>query len=252
MKHVNQSRALLLSVGAAVSILAASGGVTTAHAASANPEDLVRSVLTAPNAVAAYHRLSPAEQDAFQTAFAEHQTPTVVFSITTPAGAPVAADGSQPSTDADPLGPPASTPTDDASQSATQTSGLVGATDPTAAQRAALAAAPAATASGCWQQYKYVEWYDFGIHDGNTWMQLNWCASGGTVTSHTVTNVGGQGLGGVSYAGVIGTGATSVGWEVRSFREFKFTLGGAAANPCMQLRGGATGLYSYRSTCNRS
>lgn len=107
-------------------------------------------------------------------------------------------------------------------------------------------------ASGCWYQYVFTSWYDLGIHTGDTWMQLNWCSNGFSVTSYYSSNMGGAGFNGVSYDGIIGQYSNNLGWEVRYAVGYKFHIGPAVANPCMQIRGGATGLYSYRSSCNLS
>ena len=107
-------------------------------------------------------------------------------------------------------------------------------------------------ASGCWYQYVFTSWYDLEIHTGDTWMQLNWCSNGSSVTSYYSSNMGGAGFNGVSYDGIIGQYSNNLGWEVRYAVGYKFHIGPAVANPCMQIRGGATGLYSYQSNCNLS
>lgn len=107
--------------------------------------------------------------------------------------------------------------------------------------------------ASCWYHYDYTDYYDFGIHDGATWMQLNWCASGGSITSWSVPIAGGTGYAGNSYNGIVGSGALNVGWEVRQYKEFSFDYGPAYAYPCEQIRGGATGQYSTRyDSCNLS
>lgn len=105
---------------------------------------------------------------------------------------------------------------------------------PTAAERAAMStsappseisgiAVPAA--SGCWYYYFYKEWYDLGfIHDGDSWMQLNWCGNGTSVTSWSQTNVGCAGH--LGFSCVPGDKSElNVGWEVRSARYFNATWG---------------------------
>lgn len=109
-----------------------------------------------------------------------------------------------------------------------------------------------AAASGCWYKYWFLSWYDLGVHTGDTWMQLNWCGSGGNISSWSVTNVGGRGDNGNSYNGVSSKGSRNVGWEIRAFRGFDFDYFGWHAYPCMQIRGGATGLYSTRKSCDLS
>ncbi|KGN29729.1 hypothetical protein N802_11585 [Knoellia sinensis KCTC 19936] len=116
------------------------------------------------------------------------------------------------------------------------------------AQEASLGAE--ALAGGCWYKYHYKEWYDGPFHTGNTWMQANWCSNGSSITSYSLTNRGGQGLRGIAYKGLGGKYVSNVGWEVRQAQQFNFGIGWASAQPCMQNRGGRTGLYSYRSSCN--
>ncbi len=111
-------------------------------------------------------------------------------------------------------------------------------------------AVTAAAAGGCWWVHTDTEWYDLGINDGETWMTLNWCGNGSTITSYSVSNYGGRGKGGQSYDGVVATPSLNVGWEVRQAVEFNFDYFGSHAYPCNQIRGGASGLYSTRTTCN--
>jgi hypothetical protein len=110
---------------------------------------------------------------------------------------------------------------------------------------------PMAT-SGCWYHYEFKSWYDLGIHTGDTWMQLNWCSNGSAITSYYASNLGGAGYSGVSYDGISGQYQNNLGWEVRYAVGYRFHIGIVSANPCMQIRGGATGLYSYQSSCNLS
>lgn len=111
----------------------------------------------------------------------------------------------------------------------------------------------APTASGgCWSQYKYYSWYDVGIKTGDTWMTANWCSNGSTITSYSLTGQGGQGYKGIQYNGLGDRYVSNVGWEVRQAQVFKFSILFAHANPCMQIRGGKTGLYSFRANCNLS
>lgn len=130
---------------------------------------------------------------------------------------------------------------------------------PTAAERAAMTRAPASSeaptslaaplVSGCWYHYWFKSWSDLGIHDGDSWMQLNWCATGGRVTSWSQSNVGCAGHSGagcsVSYRADL-----NVGWEVRSSRYFNAKFLWFSNTFCMQIRGGATGLYSQNSSAN--
>ncbi|WP_152471830.1 hypothetical protein [Nocardiopsis gilva] len=105
-----------------------------------------------------------------------------------------------------------------------------------------------APAAGCWYHYQYDKWYDLGLNTGDTWMQLNWCHNGSRVTSHSVSNVGGQGHLGNEYEGVLQYHTRDVGWEIRKATQYKFNLFGASAQPCTQIRGG-NGLYSTRMDC---
>ena len=116
----------------------------------------------------------------------------------------------------------------------------------------ATGSADLALAGGCWSQYKYHKWYDLGLNTGDTWMTAHWCSNGSSITSYSLSNRGGQGYKGIEYKGLGGTYRSNVGWEVRQAQSFKFSVLWANANPCMQIRGGRTGLYSYRATCNLS
>lgn len=144
-----------------------------------------------------------------------------------------------------------------------QTSRLVvsrgGAWTPTAAEAAAMSrsAAPATiralaapmTTTGCWYHYYYRSWSDLGIHDGDSWMQLNWCGSSGRVTSWSQSNVGCAGHSGASCS-VGGTASLNVGWEIRTTRYYNADFFGFKNTFCMQIRGGATGLYSQSSSAS--
>lgn len=112
--------------------------------------------------------------------------------------------------------------------------------------------ATALAAASCWSQYVYMEWRDFGYHEGDTWMQLNWCATSGVVTSFSVPLAGCRGVAGFSCSGVIDSGSLNVGWEIRAYKQFHFYFGFLNAQPCQQIRGGSTGLYSNRASCNLS
>ncbi|PYC88052.1 hypothetical protein C7C46_01935 [Streptomyces tateyamensis] len=103
---------------------------------------------------------------------------------------------------------------------------------------------------GCWSQYWYDDWYDFTVKTGSTWMEADWCSNGSSITSYYTTNVGAQGAGTNSYEGLSNSGSRNVGWEVRQYQSFHFNFWGVDAYPCMQIRGGATGLYSEQESCN--
>lgn len=105
----------------------------------------------------------------------------------------------------------------------------------------------AMAASGCWYYYYERRWTDFNIHTGTSWMQLNWCGSGGNITSWSQSNVGCAGFNGASCEK--GSKAEqNVGWEIRSTRFYNASFFGYSNSFCMQVRGGATGLYSKRSS----
>jgi len=86
-------------------------------------------------------------------------------------------------------------------------------------------------------------------------MQLNWCGSGGRITSWSQSNVGCAGYHGASCA-VSSKAERNVVWEIRSSRYYNANFFGFSNTICMQIRGGATGLYSTRSsnhsTCSLS
>lgn len=104
--------------------------------------------------------------------------------------------------------------------------------------------------TACWSQYKYYKWYDAGLNTGDTWMTANWCSNSSRITSYSLSGRGGQGIAGIRYLGLGGTYVRNVGWEVRQGQQFRFSIAGAHFNPCMQIRGGRTGLYSFRNNCN--
>lgn len=136
------------------------------------------------------------------------------------------------------------------SWTAVESASLTWKTKPTAAETAAMGGAVAQAAGGCWSQYKYYKWYDLWINTGDTWMTAHWCSNGSSITSYSLSNRGGQGYKGIAYQGLGGTYRSNVGWEVRQAQSFKFSVLWANANPCMQIRGGRTGLYSFRANCN--
>jgi len=114
-------------------------------------------------------------------------------------------------------------------------------------------------ANGCWYWYLYTTWDNFGYTEGDTWTQLNWCGSGGRITSHSLSNVGGKSDDVFfTYNGVVGEpgGLYSVSGhqEWRQVVEYQFTVHvpgfSGTANPCQQTRGGSTGLVSTNYSCN--
>jgi hypothetical protein len=120
---------------------------------------------------------------------------------------------------------------------------------PTAQEKTALAAVAGA---GCYSYRRIYDWYDLGVHTGQTWMTANWCGNNFGITSYSLTNRGGVGFNGVSYQGLGATSVNNVGWEVRQAQVFKFGFAWANANPCMQIRGGKTGLAGFQANCNLS
>jgi hypothetical protein len=101
-----------------------------------------------------------------------------------------------------------------------------------------------AAATRCWSYPLDITWYDLGFADGETWNTLNWCSVSNVISSYSMSNVGGRGLGGQTYDGVVATWFNNVGWEVRGVSEYNFDYFGSHAYPCNQIRGGATGLVS--------
>lgn len=109
---------------------------------------------------------------------------------------------------------------------------------------------------GCWRAYaRYAAKGAFGNTIYTWWQGLYWCGANSRITSYRVIDRGGEtSTPGWSYEGRGGQGTLNVGWEVRSYTQEKFRF---RAGPidytqtrCAQVRGGATGLYSERSSCN--
>jgi hypothetical protein len=102
----------------------------------------------------------------------------------------------------------------------------------------------------------WVRYMDYFVIDGHAWHTLIWCANTLTkrITSYSLGAVGAQSdVPGLFYDGVSGSGFYNVGWEVRSYVQYKWHVGWGIVfedYACSQIRGGATGLYSYRNTCN--
>ncbi len=78
-------------------------------------------------------------------------------------------------------------------------------------------------------------------------MSLNWCASNGRIISSSISSVGGAALI-ISYDGNT-RGKRDVGWEVRGLTTHTFSFYLGSVTKCMQIRGGATGLYSRSTNC---
>jgi hypothetical protein len=203
----------LASLGSAILMLTC-GLAVPASASVASPAAITASVLNSSDPQAAFLALSAGDRATFLHAFA-HQTAVTVVS-------------------------------------------RGGSYRPTAAERAAMttSAAPAtlsnlatSAASGCWYRYWYRTWSDLGIHDGDSWLQLNWCGSHGSITSWSQSNYGCDGHAGASCS-VQGRADLNVGWEVRSTRYYKADFFGYTNSFCMQIRGGATGLYSENSSAS--
>jgi hypothetical protein len=111
-------------------------------------------------------------------------------------------------------------------------------------------------AAGCWRAVARFAWKAAA---GNTlytaWQGLHWCSRNSRITSYYVFDRGGEtATPGWSYDGPGGQAANNVGWEVRQYTQekFKFSLGpiNFTNTRCIQVRGGATGLYSSRESCN--
>ena len=112
--------------------------------------------------------------------------------------------------------------------------------------------AAATTAGGCWYYYSYKDWYDLGINDGSTWMQLNWCASATAITKYFVSNVGGA-SNALGYSGYRGPYWRMVNnsHEIRSLIVFTFNSGPFSLSPCMQLRGTYTAqVFDMGNNCS--
>jgi hypothetical protein len=206
--------AAALAVAAAVSVApGAAGAATPTSPGGPSAEAITSSVMYSPNPQAAFKALSDVNRATFLAAFAKQTSVTVID------------EG--------------------------------GACVPTAAERATMQTGPApaqitalATAtSGCWYRYWYKSWYDVGIHDGDSWMQLNWCSSNSSITSWSQSNVGCAGHYGATCK-VGGRADLNVGWEVRSTRYYQANFFGFNNTFCMQIRGGATGLYSENSSAS--
>ena len=120
---------------------------------------------------------------------------------------------------------------------------------PTAQEKSAMAAVAGA---GCYSYRRYYKWYDLGVNTGETWMTANWCGNNNGITSYSLTNKGGVGFNGVNYQGLGAYSVNNVGWEVRQAQVFKFSFAWASATPCMQVRGGKTGLIGFQANCNLS
>ena len=119
-----------------------------------------------------------------------------------------------------------------------------------AGQQTSTASLATAAATQCWSHYYYATWTLWSLHVANSWMQLNWCGSGGRITSYSVTNVGGAATG-LRYDGH-SQATRNVDWEVRGLTTHTFSLWLPSVTKCMQIRGGATGLYSRSISCDMS
>lgn len=208
------SAAVAMAVAAVISAVPSASHAADPASPSASAEAITASVMNSSNPHAAFTALSAADRATFLAAFAHQRSVTVV--------------------------------------------NKGGAYTPTSAERAAMttSAAPAALtalaarqASGCWYRYWFKSWYDMWIHDGDSWLQLNWCGSGGSITSWSQSNYGCAGHHGASCS-VQGRADLNVGWEVRSTRYYKANFFGFSNTICMQIRGGATGLYSENSSAS--
>jgi len=105
----------------------------------------------------------------------------------------------------------------------------------------------AVAGSGCWSHYYYQGWSLWNMKTAESWMQLNWCASNSRIASSSFSTVGGAALI-IRYDGNT-RGKKDVGWEVRGLTTHTFSFHLGAVTKCMQIRGGATGLYSRSTSC---
>jgi hypothetical protein len=105
----------------------------------------------------------------------------------------------------------------------------------------------------CWSHYQYDAWSDLTVNDGNTWFTLNWCGNinADSINSWSATDIGCQGASGSTCNGIDKQWAVDVTWEVRYVVEYSFSnvLYWFNAQPCEQIRGGATGQFSNNETC---
>ncbi len=73
-------------------------------------------------------------------------------------------------------------------------------------------------------------------------------AHGVRITGSSITNVGGS-ASVIAYAGH-SKSKRDVGWEVRGVTTHRYTFSIVSATACMQVRGGASGLYSRSIRCS--
>lgn len=114
----------------------------------------------------------------------------------------------------------------------------------------------ATAASTCWGEYVKYDWKN-ALGQTMYWasQSLEWCGNGATVTSKSLV---GRGLGatglGWSTVGDDRKGSINVGWEVRQYTQEKFHFSEGPYNydrdVCVQIRGGASGLWSSRASCD--
>ena len=103
-----------------------------------------------------------------------------------------------------------------------------------------------AAAAGCWTKYWYSEYTMLSKSVGWADIDTSWCGSGGRITSHNKNADGGGWV--WTYQGNT-LGARDLGWEVRMRASHRWTLGLLGTTNCLQVRGGATGLYSTTRSC---
>ncbi len=224
MTHM-RLRNLFRILALAAALLLGAGMTTTASAAQPSKgQTLLQKVLTSKDQKAAYLALDSSDRAAFNTAF-KQLTPTVTKvssrALTT---AEATALGLKPIATKD---------------GASATAAGVGPNE--------------TVPTTCWSYYYTVSWNDFFIlNDGKTWFQLNWCAATtNAIWSWSVSHVGGQGESGVSYKGVIAHDALISGNQIRAYEEYDFGFYGFVdANPCIQIRGAATGTETHQNNCD--
>ena len=125
---------------------------------------------------------------------------------------------------------------------------------PEGVSSSALSVSPHVANQQCYSHYQYDAWSDLTVGEGDTWFTLNWCGSNSSdvIYSWSATDVGCAGVNGSTCNGVYKQWAVDVSWEVRYVVEYSFSnvLYLFNAQPCEQIRGGATGQYSENENCS--
>jgi hypothetical protein len=72
----------------------------------------------------------------------------------------------------------------------------------------------------------------------HTWMTLNWCSNGSSISSYSLGATGGTAsFPGLSYDGIEGKGSLNVGWEIRYYAEFNSPPASSARPPANRFAG---------------